>query len=211
MKQTKDENRIGLLNKDAFRLLAVFLGYFMLMLVLISTWDLVNVARTDKNAFEIRQIPVENIENGQTLYQLFKNGDYQCDVDINEYSLLDTDGNTDYKYCALIHSVRRLVNVLIIAGMMLLVVQIATSTARENTPFIKKNAERMKCIAVLALSLGILPGLIVFAMKTVRFEYIHGSFDVFDMYNQLLFVVIMFIAAIFEYGVKLQQDNDLIA
>ena len=95
--------------------------------------------------------------------------------------------------------------------MAVLMTLIVSSIASGTTPFTKANAKRIKAIGILQLSLTVVPGLVVFIMKMLRFDYIHANLEIESLYMFIIAFIIMVIGIVFDYGVKLQQDNDLIA
>ena len=205
MKNTKTNHK-----NPYFNLASLFI-YFLVMLVFFSAKDFVKEVISNDVTYEVRCETIDELGNGQQIYQLFKNGEYFRDIDINEYSLLDENGNTDYRYCSLIYAAKKLTYAIFFIAMLIFVTLIVNSAKRDATPFTEKNTNRIKAIALLQLGLSIFPSLVVFVMKIVKFGYIHSAFSIEGFYNIILFAIIMFIAQVFGYGVRLQQDNDLIA
>ena len=195
--------------KGTFRYLSMLFLYFLVMLLFFCAKDFVKEIINHDSTYEIRYEAIEELSNGQKIYQLYKNGEYYYDVDINEFTLLDEDGNGDLWYCALIRSANRLTYAIIFAGMLYFVVRILNDM--DTTPFTIKNTKRIKAIAFLQLCLSIIPELVTFVMKMIKFNYIHSAFSITSLYNIMIYGVIVIIAKVFERGVMLQQENDLIA
>ena len=189
--------------------LDTFIAYFFIMLLVFHTRDFINAVRTDKYSYELKYQSVETT-NGQEAWQLFRNGEYFNDVNPNDYNLLDSNGNTDIKYCAIIYETRGLVFSAILTAMIILVLMIAANS-RNYTPFTRKNAKRIKAIGYLQFSLAIVPGLIEDIMKSLKFEYIYLHPRIESLYMLVIGFVILMIGKIFNQGVSLQEENDLIA
>ena len=189
--------------------LDTFIAYFFIMLLFFHTRDFINAVRTDKYSYELKYQSVETT-NGQEAWQLFRNSEYFNDVNPNDYNLLDSNGNTDIKYCAIIYETRGLVFSAILTAMIILVLMIAANS-RNYTPFTRKNAKRIKAIGYLQFSLAIVPGLIECIMKSLKFEYIYLHPRIESLYMLVIGFVILMIGKIFDQGVRLQEENDLIA
>ena len=71
--------------------------------------------------------------------------------------------------------------------------------------------KRIRIIGILQLLLAIVPGMLAFVMKFIKFTYISTTLTLHDFYMFLIAFIIMMIAQIFDYGVKLQEDSDSIA
>ncbi|MBR6336282.1 MAG: DUF2975 domain-containing protein [Ruminococcus sp.] len=211
--------------KDASRLLSlIILPYMLVVLLFFYGRDFIKDITSDKDSYEIRyqeDVTYDDTDGdgkkeeidmtgGQKIYMLYRNGDYRGDVDINEFDMLDDDGNTDYRYCALIQEVRGFSYTVILFAMITLILFIVRSL-KEGTPFTKANAKRIKAVGILQFCLAVVPGLVVFLMKFFRFSHIRSTFTIDSLYMFIIGFVIMFIGQVFDYGVKLQEDNDLIA
>ena len=190
--------------------LSTFIAYFFIMMLVFHIRDFINAVRTGKYSYELKYQSVETAENGQEVWQLFRNGEYFNDVNPNDYNLLDSNKNTDMKYCAIIYETRGLVFSAILTAMIVLVLTIAASS-RNDTPFTRKNAKRIKAIGYLQFSLAIVPGLIEGIMKSLKFEYIYLHPRIESLYMLVIGFVIFMISKIFNQGVELQEENDLIA
>ena len=196
--------------KTPFRhYLSTGIAYFFIMLLFFHTKDFINAVRTDKYSYELKYQSV-GTTNGQEAWQLFRNGEYFNNVNPNDYNLLDSNGNTDIKYCAIIYETRGLVFSAILTAMIVLVLIIAASS-KDNTPYTRKNAKRIKAIGYLQFSLAIVPGLIEDIMKSLKFEYIYLHPRIDSFYLLVIGFVILMISKIFNQGVSLQEENDLIA
>ena len=187
-----------------------FCSFFIAMLLLFQVQDFVEEIFTKRDAYEIRYEMPLGVTNGQKVYVLYRNGKSFNDVDINEYMLLDENGETDLKYCALMHHAKNLSYSLILGAMMLVVILIANS-AIESSPFTHKNVNRIRLIGALQFALAIVPGLVRFLMCFFRFQYVNASFSYNDLYMFAIGFAIMTLAQVFDYGVKLQEDVDSIA
>ena len=185
-------------------------AYFFVSLLLIGVKDFIGTAVASKDVYEVKYESELDVNNNQKLYRLYKDGEYYTDVDYNEFSLLDSNGNTDYKYCTMIMETKNLTYSMLLTAMMLIVIWIAYSTTK-GTPFTRENVTRIRVIGILQLLLAILPGMIVFVMKFLKFEYVNASISIHSFYMFLISFIIMLIAQIFDYGVKLQEDSDSIA
>lgn len=182
-------------------------------LVLIMMFSLQDFFRdlTSKNAtYEIRYEMPFGVTNGQHVYELFKNGELVCDVDYNEFNLLDENGNMDIWYCLMIQDVRNLCYVIILSAMMIVVIIIVNDTI-EGAPFNRENVRRIRLIGALQIALAIVPGLVAFLMKFFKFEYGNLRFQWTGFYMFIIAFAIMSLAQVFDYGVKLQDDVDSIA
>ena len=187
-----------------------FLTFFITIFLLFQAMDFVEELFTARDAYEIRyEVPV-GVTNEQKIYTLYKNGESYGDVDINEYTLLDEDGNPDLKYCVLMHQAKRFSYSLILGAMMIVVIAIANS-AIGASPFTHKNANRIRLIGALQFALAIVPGLVRFLMCFFRFQYVNATMDINGFYMFAIGFAIMTLAQVFDYGVKLQEDIDSIA
>lgn len=189
---------------------STMIAYFFIILLIFHARDFINAVRTDKYSYELKYQSVETTENGQEIWQLFRNNEYFNDVNPNDYALLDKTGNTDLKYCAIMYEARNLAYSAILTAMIVLVLLIAESS-KNHTPFTRKNAKRIKAIGYLQFSLAIVPGLIEFILKSAKFEYIYLHPRIESLYMLVIGFVILMIGRIFTQGVSLQEENDLIA
>ena len=186
------------------------LSFFLMMIMMFSVQDLVTDLRSKNEEYEIRYEMPFGITNGQRVYELFKNGEHVRDVDVNEFNLLDENGNTDIKYCLLIQDVRNLSYVIILSAMLLVVIVIVENSVG-GSPFTRQNAKRIRLIGVLQLANAVVPGLVTMLMKFFKFEYASIDFQWTHFYMFIIAFAIMALAQVFDYGVKLQEDVDSIA
>ena len=186
-----------------------YVAFFFVFLMTILVIDFVTGVVKDERSYEIRQEADENTDNGQQIYRLYIDGEYYGDIDYNLYNSRDENGNTDYRYCYIIGQVRGLVFALIVMCMAIVVLLIASNS--KDTPFTAQNTARIRLIGALQFALAIIPGLAELIMKFFRFSYASTGFNFEGLYMFVVGCVIMILAEVFNYGVKLQQDNDLIA
>ena len=185
-------------------------SFLLTMLLLFSAQDFITTVVSDSDSYEIKYETEETLDNGQMLYRLYKDDQYIEDVDPNRYYLLDSEGNTDFRYCALTEDAGSLAYAAILGAMLMLIVSIIESTQR-GTPFTKANVRRIRAISLLQLALAIVPGAVKLIMTLVRFDYISSTFSLNSFYMLIIAFVIAMIAQAFDYGVKLQEDSDSIA
>ena len=183
---------------------------FLVMIMLFSVKDFVEDLRSKDANYEIRYEMPLGVTNGQHVYELFKDGEHVCDVDYNEFNLLDENGNLDIWYCLLIQDVRNLCYIVILSAMLIVVIIIVNDTI-EGSPFSRPNAKRIRLIGVLQIALAIVPGLVAFIMKFFKFEYANLQLQWTGFYMFIIAFAIMTLAQVFDYGVKLQDDVDSIA
>lgn len=195
-------------SRKIFLICQVF-SALVIALLLTMTKDFITNVASKNDTYEIKYEEETTLENGQMIYRLYKNGEFMGDVNYNKYHLLDNDGKTDFKYCALIDSASELSYAVILCVMILLVVLIIRSTA-ENTPFTMANVKRIRAISLLQLALAIVPGMVTFVMTLAKFGYVSGTFSFGEFYMFIIAFVITMIAQVFDYGVKLQEDSDSI-
>lgn len=205
MKQVKPKKKI-----PARHYLSTMIAYFFIMLLIFHARDFISAAVSGKDSYALKLRTVETTQNGQEVWQLFRNGEYAADVSPNDYALLDANGNTDLRYCAIMYEARNLAYSAILTAMIVLVLLIAENS-KNYTPFTRKNAKRIKAIGYLQFSLAIVPGLIEFILKAAKFEYIYLPPRIESLYMLVIGFVILMIARIFDQGVSLQEENDLIA
>ena len=182
----------------------------LVVMMLFSVEDLVKDLRSKDDVLEIRYEMPLGVTNGQHVYELYRNGEHVRDVDINEFNLLDSDGNTDYRYCLLIEDAKNLSYVIILSLMMVVVIVIVNDTIG-GSPFTHQNANRIRLIGALQFALAIVPGLVSFLMKFFKFEYANLSLQWNGFYMFIIGFAIMTLAQVFDYGVRLQEDVDSIA
>ena len=184
--------------------------FMLVMIVFFAVQSLVSDIMTDISAYEVRFEEDETFTTQGKLYRLYVAGEEYGDIDYNRYSLIDNNGNTDYKYCTLIEDAARLTYTVILSAMLLIVVIIARDSA-ESTPFTQQNINRVKKIALLQLLLAFAPGMVRMVMSFIRFNYYHSTFDITSWYLFAIAAVIAMIAYIFQRGLALQEDVDSIA
>ena len=186
------------------------LSFFLVMIMLFSVQDFLRDLTSKNEQYEIRyEMPV-GMTNGQHVYELFKDGEHYCDIDVNEFNLLDENGNMDIKYCLLIQDARNLSYVIILTAMLIIVIIIVNSTLA-GSPFTRQNAKRIRLIGVLQIANAVVPGLVTLLMKFFKFEYASIHFQWSNFYMFIIAFAIMSLAQVFDYGVKLQEDVDSIA
>ncbi len=186
------------------------LAMFLVMIMLFSVRDFVEDLMSKDANYEIRYEMPFGTTNGQHVYELFKDGKHVCDIDYNEYNLLDENGNLDIWYCVMIQDVRNLAYMIILCIMLYIVILIVDNTIG-GSPFTRKNAKRIRMIGALQLALAVVPGLITFTMKFFKFEYSSLRFQWPGFFMFIIAFAIMTLANVFDYGVKLQEDIDSIA
>lgn len=195
--------------RSMIRWCSTFATIIVCILLLMSK-DFFTDLLSDKHSYEVKLVKEETLGNGQDAYRLFKDGYEIRDVDYNEYFSLDDNGNTDFKYCALVNDAGNLTFSIILGIMLILVIMIISSTAK-GTPFTNENVKRIRAISILQLLLGILPGIVKLLMRFFKFSYYSGHFEIGSMYMFIIAFIIGMIAMVFNYGVKLQEDSDSIA
>lgn len=183
---------------------------FLVMILLFSLQDFFEDFFSKNEQYEIRYEMPFGITNGQHAYELFKDGEHKCDIDINAFNLLDENGNTDIRYCLLIQDAKNLCYVVILSAMLIVVIFIVNDTI-EGAPFTHQNAKRIRLIGALQIALAILPGLVSFMMTFFKFAYVNLQLQWNDFYMLIIAFAIMTLAQVFDYGVKLQEDVDSIA
>lgn len=186
------------------------LTMFLVLIMMFSIEDFISDLRTKNEELEIRyEMPV-GVTNGQQVYKLYRNGEHVRDININEFNLLDDNGNTDYQYCLLIQDVRNLCYVVILSAMLIIVMIIVNSTI-DGSPFTRQNAKRTRLIGILQIANAIVPGVVTLLMKFFKFQYASTSFQWTYFYMFIIAFAIMSLAQVIDYGVKLQEDVDSIA
>ena len=201
-----NKNKKRLYKIRAMQFLIIFIAVFLIF----QLKGFVSVIFTDEDAYEIRYETPVGMTNGQKIYMLYLNGEFYDDVDVNEYMLLDANGKTDLKYCALMHQAQNITYSLILGAMMTVVILIANS-AIDGSPFTHENANRIRILGALQFALAILPGLVRFLMCFFRFEYVNTTTNFNGLYMFAIACAIMTLAQVFDYGVRLQEDVDSIA
>ncbi|MBQ1850417.1 MAG: DUF2975 domain-containing protein [Lachnospiraceae bacterium] len=187
------------------------LATVIIILLLFQVEDFVKALIAKSDSYEIRyELAMDTVTNGQQVYKLYKNGEYMADIDPNQYERLDDNGNMDVRYCVLMEEAKRLTYSIILGAMMLVVMVIVNSTGK-GSPFTHSNTKRIRLIGALQFALAIVPGLVMFLMSFFKFEYAYLPFTLNGFYMLVVGFAIMVIAQVFDYGVKLQEDMDLIA
>lgn len=187
-----------------------FFAYFFALLVLFCGIDFVKAAISKNNSYDIQYEQEETVGNGQMVYRLYIDGELYGDADYELYSLLDENGSVDYRWCFLIERAKGLSYAVILTFMLLFVIMIITST-KSRTPFTPQNVKRIRIIGFLQFALAFVPGYVVLIMKMIRFQYVSLHPSLNWLYMVIIGFVILMLAQVFEYGVRLQEDNDLIA
>ncbi|MBE5861917.1 MAG: DUF2975 domain-containing protein [Lachnospiraceae bacterium] len=186
------------------------LTFFLVMIMMFSLQDFFRDLTSKDATYEIRYEMPFGVTNGQHVYELFKNGEHVCDVDYNEFNLLDENGNQDIWYCLMIQDVRNLCYMVILSIMLIIVIIIVNDTI-DGSPFNRPNVKRIRLIGALQIALAVVPGLVTIVMKFFKFEYASIQFQWTGFYMFIIAFAIMMLAQVFDYGVKLQEDVDSIA
>jgi len=201
------------LNKKTVKRMAMIcqsISFILVMVLFSSVGDFVTTITSHEDVYELRYEAEETLENDQLLCRLYRNGEYMDDVDSNRYTLLDSSGKTDIRYCALTEDAGNLTFFIILSAMLFLVIRIVGSTA-ERTPFTRANVRRIRIISLLQLALAVVPGSVRMIMTLCRFDYVTVTLELGGLYMFVIAFVIAMIAWVFDYGVKLQEDSDSIA
>ena len=186
----------------------VMLVCFITFCSLQKVSDLVKYATTKASDYTIKYEKEEEAINDQKVYRLYRNDIYYGDVDINQYSFTDDKGNTDYKFCYLMSLTEETVGFIFIAAIYAIVILIVINS--QESPFNKLNTIYMRVISLLMLGYAIVPGLVKAIMGLVRFQHARGTFSLKFVYMILVAAGVVVIAQVFDYGVKIQEDNDSI-
>ena len=203
-----EESKLKVRRKK-IRIMQALAGAFVVLLLL-TAQDFVRDLMKKGDRYEVRFEEPVGMTNGQRVYKLYQNEEHVCDVDYNEFNLLDENGNTDYWYCLMIQDARNLSYVIILCSMLVVVMLIVNDTVGA-TPFTHQTANRIRLIGVLQFALAIVPGLVAFIMKFIKFEYAGSQLRFTGFYMFIIAFAIMTLAQVFDYGVKLQEDMDSIA
>ncbi len=201
-----------------FRFTEIF-SYMIIMILIFQVIDFGKTLFSDPASYEIRyESPMGgNGESssggmgGQMVYRLYRDGEDQCDVDINRYDLKDENGNTDLKYCFLMDEASTLSSVFLIGLMIYIVSRIAAEISGGSSPFTRRNVRYIRIIGVLQFALAIVPGTVRMLMSFFRFMYYSSTFTINSFFMFVIAFAIMTLAQVFDYGVKLQEDMDSIA
>ena len=196
----------------AKHLLSILIAYIFIALLGFHTKDFFTAIIKDQDRYELRfQQPVNNEdEKAPKVWQLCRNGEFLKFVSPNDYIMQDKNGNIDLKYSAVIYEAKGLIYSAILTAMLVLVLVIAGSCTK-HTPFTRSNAKRIKAIGYLQFSLAIVPGLFEFIMKMAKYTYILSPPHIESLYMLIIGFAIFMIGKIFDHGVSLQEENDLIA
>lgn len=186
------------------------LAIVLIILLFSAVEDFVAAVMSKGDVYEVKHQVEETLGNGQMLYQLYRNGEYVEDVDYNKYFLLDSEGNTDFRYCALVDGAGRLTYSVILSIMILIAMRIVKNSI-ESTPFTKTNVKLLRVIEILQLALAVVPWTVRFLMTFFRFDYVAADITANGFYMLIIAFVIEMIAQVFDYGVRLQEDSDSIA
>lgn len=193
-------------------LLSILIAYIFIALLGFHTKDFFTAIIKDQDSYELRfQQPVNaEDEKAPKVWQLYRNGEFLEFVSPNDYILQDKNGNIDLKYSAVIYEAKGLIYSAILTAMLVLVLVIAAS-CKEHTPFTRSNAKRIKAIAILQFSLAIVPGLFESIMKLAKYDYTLSPPHMESLYMLIIGFAILMIGKVFDRGVSLQEENDLIA
>ena len=205
---SKDKTKKG--KKSVKEYVVDFFSFVLIMLVVFRGYELVKLASMDKDSFEIRKETDELYPQAGEVYNLYIDGKDKTQVDWNEYALQDEDGNTDYKYCYLMHCVDHFMYTLFVCAMLYLVLVIYKNSVFA-TPFTRENIKLVKAISLLQVGLAFVPELVRKTMSLVKFNYIHSVIEIERVYMLGIAVVICGIAFIFEKGLILREDVESIA
>lgn len=197
-------------NKPAYFRFTEFFSYVIIMILVFQMIDFGKTLFSDPASYEIRyEAPLG--DTGQMVYRLYRDGEDQCDIDINIYDLKDENGNTDLKYCFLMDEASTLSSVFIIGLMLFIVSRIAAEISGGSSPFTRRNVRYIRIIGILQFALAIVPGLVRMLMSFFRFMYYSSTFNINSFFMYVVAFAIMTLAQVFDYGVKLQEDIDSIA
>lgn len=191
-----------------FEIMTIVMVWAIVFFSIIKVSDYVKLVSSKSSSYQVKYEKEETLNNNQKVYRLYKDDIGYGDVDINKYSLVDDKGNTDYKYCYLMDITEETVGFIFIAIIYVLVILMVRNS--KDGPFSKKNCKYLRIISILMLCFAVIPGMVRFVMSIARFSYVSGSFDLKFIYMLLVAFAIAIVAQVFDYGVKLQEDNDSI-
>jgi len=100
-----------------------------------------------------------------------------------------------------------ILNSAVIAAILYVASFIFKGISRGNSPFEKKNAEKIKIISYLMVALGVLVPLLQFLIVYIFIGGIYTSVAI-NLENIVFAAVFFCLALIFEYGAELQQQSD---
>ncbi len=207
MKETNEKKK----NKKSAKLYIMdFLSFVLIMIVVFRAAGLVNLIGIDKADFVIKHEKVEEYPQAGEVYALYIDGENRCEVDWNEYAMLDENGNTDFKFCSIMNETAGLIYTILICTMLYLVIRIYCTSCGGN-PFTATNIKLVKTISLLQLGVAFLPEVVRKTMSLIRFNYVHAVIEMERIYMLGIAVIICGIVFIFEKGLALKEDIDTIA
>jgi len=177
---------------------------------LLKVWNIVNYSMKSDSAFEVRLLE-EDASSGIKEYWLYVDGEEVCPVDYNKFFRLDYNGNTDYKYNAIIGEVKSMLSCLIIEIIFVLLYQIMAIVKRGKSPFVMKAVMILRVMAVMSILLAVLPPMVEMVVSLTHFTSVTAWSSAINFYVLAVGVVFGILSEIFKYGCMLQSDMDQIA
>lgn len=177
---------------------------------LLKVWNIVNYSMKNDSAFEVRLLEDDTLSDVKE-YWLYVDGEEVCPVDYNKFFRLDYNGNTDYKYNAIIGEIKSMLSCLIIEIIFVLLYQIMAIVKRGKSPFVMKAVMILRVMAVMSILLAVLPPIVEMVVSFTRFTPVIAWSSAINFYVLAVGIMFGILSEIFKYGCMLQSDMDQIA
>lgn len=171
-----------------------------------------NVAKymaMDLTVYEVQL--VDTGVNGTQEYRLFVDGVEQGVIDYNQYARRDFEGYINYKAATIIEAIGDVLDPMFLAMILAVLYYFLSGIKEGQTPFVKRSVICLNGIGILCIVFAFLSPVIRMLCSLNVYGYVVGQITAMDIFLVILGGVFEAIAAIFNYGIQLQEDSDLIA
>ena len=174
--------------------------------------NIINCARISSDKFEVKMV-----EDGK-YYGLFIEGEEIEPVDYNEYysnivNAEEEDGGSSIKLVYIANEVKKTVECVFMACIVLCIYLIFDKIKKGNSPFQRDSVKYLRCTAVLIICEGVIASALKYVIIIGSSEEYWGYLKISpsDIFIVILGVIVGMISEVFKYGCDLQEDSDLIA
>lgn len=193
------EEKLNKIKKTAkrYRKLTSLIFFFILSLIILTLIDIIDFSKKSADAFEVKS-------NETGAYYLYIDGNKWSNIDYNEYiSNVDSNGNTNFKFCIQIDKVKTLVIYIFMAFIIHFIFLMLDNIFE---PFSMNNIKRLRMIALLTFLMPLVSSAVTVLIKLNVFQNPTFYFSKVNFMVCLLGVIIGVISEIFKFGYDLQDE-----
>ena len=185
---------------------------FAIIFGIIAILNIISLAvhlTKDKSAFEIT-LKEDDVNNSQEYY-LYIDGEEYATIDYNDYALYTFDGKNDYKTAAILEQFQFVCGSLLLSVITILLYRFFLTAMKEQGPFVKQSIITLRIISGLCFALALLPSLVTVIVRFVTYGQAECRIEPQNVFTFIISGVFFMISELFQYGVALQEDSNLIA